>query len=151
VLNRAELPERLTNFYVFVSDQPFTSTNLSTTQNQSGVSIGGLLNGLRSILSGFFTRLISREAVTQATQQATVHGAERLAERGFTQADIILTKSGQQFLQKDGAMVFLKEVTPGKFNVIVEGKRGVITALKNVSERGIRRLAANYGWYSALK
>ena len=38
VWNRVESPERLTNFYVFVSDQPFTSTDLTTTQNQSGVS-----------------------------------------------------------------------------------------------------------------
>jgi hypothetical protein len=33
-----EFPERLTNFYVFVSDVPFTSTNLNTTLNQAGVS-----------------------------------------------------------------------------------------------------------------
>jgi YD repeat-containing protein len=30
--------DALTNFYVFVSDNPFTSTGLSATQNQSGVS-----------------------------------------------------------------------------------------------------------------
>jgi YD repeat-containing protein len=38
VWNRVEFPERLSNFYVFVSDQPFTSTDLTTTQNQAGVS-----------------------------------------------------------------------------------------------------------------
>ena len=38
VWNRVEFPERLTSFYVFVSDVPFTSTNLTTTQNQAGVS-----------------------------------------------------------------------------------------------------------------
>jgi hypothetical protein len=38
VWNRVEFPERLTSFYVFVSDQPFTSTDLTTTQNQAGVS-----------------------------------------------------------------------------------------------------------------
>jgi RHS repeat-associated protein len=38
VWNRVESPERLTNFYVFVSDVPFTSTNLTTTLNQAGVS-----------------------------------------------------------------------------------------------------------------
>lgn len=46
---------------------------------------------------------------------------------GFSQADIILTKSGQQFLQRDGATVFLKEVAPGKFNVMVEGQQGLLT------------------------
>jgi hypothetical protein len=38
VWNRVEFPERLTNFYVFVSDVSFTSTNLTTTINQAGVS-----------------------------------------------------------------------------------------------------------------
>ncbi len=38
IWNRVEFPERLTNFYVFVSDVPFTSTNLATTLSQSGVS-----------------------------------------------------------------------------------------------------------------
>jgi RHS repeat-associated protein len=38
IWNRVEAPERLSNFYVFVSEQPFTSTDLTTTQNQAGVS-----------------------------------------------------------------------------------------------------------------
>lgn len=115
------------------------------------LAIGGLLNGFRSLLSGVFSRLFATETATQATQQATIHGAERLAERGFTQADIILTKTGQQFLQKDGAKVFIKEVAPGKFNVLVEGQRGVVTALKNVSEQKVAKIAAKYGWYSPLR
>src|SRR5205085_12031194 len=36
--NRVEAPERLSSFYIFVSDQPFTSSDLTTTQNQAGVS-----------------------------------------------------------------------------------------------------------------
>jgi RHS repeat-associated protein len=38
VWNRAEFLERLTSFYVFVSDNPFTSIDLTGTQNQVGVS-----------------------------------------------------------------------------------------------------------------
>jgi hypothetical protein len=41
-------------------------------------------------------------------------------------------------------------VTLGKFNVIVEGGRGVVTALKNVSEKSVARLSANYGWFSPI-
>jgi RHS repeat-associated protein len=88
--------------------------------------------------------------LTEVATQATIHGAERLAARGFSEADIALTKTGVQFLQRDGATVFLKEVTPGKFNVIVEGGRGVVTALKNVSEKSVARLSANYGWFSPI-
>ena len=36
--NRVEFPERLSNFYLFVSDSPFSSTDLTATQNQAGVS-----------------------------------------------------------------------------------------------------------------
>ena len=39
VWNRTDCcSDRLSNFYVFVSDTPFTSTNLNTTKSQSGVS-----------------------------------------------------------------------------------------------------------------
>lgn len=99
-------------------------------------------------------RLLAREAstlLTETTTQATIHGGARLAARGFTEADIAITRTGTQLLQRDGATVFLKEVTPGKFNVIVEGGRGVVTALKNISEKSVARLAQNYGWSSAIK
>ncbi len=99
-------------------------------------------------------RLLAREAstlLTETTTQATIHGGARLAARGFTEADIAITKTGTQLLQRDGATVFLKEVTPGKFNVIVEGGRGVVTALKNISEKSVARLSQNYGWFSPIK
>jgi hypothetical protein len=134
--------------YADVLDENYHA--MSTDWNAQ-LAIGGILNGLRSLVSGLFTRLLSTETATQATQQATVHGAERLAERNFSQADIALTKSGKQFLQSDGATVFVKEVAPGKFNVLIEGQRGVVTALKNLSEKSLAGLAANFGWYSPLK
>ncbi|HKO42108.1 MAG TPA: RHS repeat-associated core domain-containing protein [Pyrinomonadaceae bacterium] len=117
-----------------------------STHWEAQLAIGGVFNGLRGLLSGLFSQSGTRQAISQATK----HGAERLAERGFTSADITLTKSGSQFLQKDGARVFLKEVSSGRFNVIVEGQRGVVTALKDVSERKIAKLARNYGWYSPV-
>lgn len=44
---------------------------------------------------------------------ATAHGAEQLAERGFSGSDIALTKSGEALTQSDGATVYLKESRPG--------------------------------------
>jgi len=70
-----------------------------------------------------------------------------LAERGFSEADVALTKSTNLIkTQTDGAQVYIKEVTPGKFNVIVEGENGVVTALKNISEKSLDRLSKNYEW-----
>jgi RHS repeat-associated protein len=78
---------------------------------------------------------------------ATAHGADMLAERGFSDADIALTKSGEALTQADGATVYLKEVASARFNVIVEGQRGVITALKNIPQGAVERLASGYGWH----
>jgi hypothetical protein len=77
----------------------------------------------------------------------TAHGAEKLSEREFTGADISLTKSGETLTQADGATVYLKEVSSGCFNVIVEGQRGVVTALKNITQSAVDRLSAKYGWH----
>jgi RHS repeat-associated protein len=78
---------------------------------------------------------------------ATAHGVEQLAERGFSSSDIALTKSGEALTQSDGATVYLKEVSSGRFNVIVEGQRGIVTALKNIPQGAVDRLAQNYGWH----
>jgi hypothetical protein len=78
---------------------------------------------------------------------ATAHGVERLAERGFAGSDIALTKSGETLTQADGATVYLKEVAAGRFNVIVEGQRGVVTALKNIPASAVNRLKSGYGWH----
>lgn len=48
--------------------------------------------------------------------------------------------------QADGANVFIKNIGDGKYNVIVEGENGVVTALKNISEKSLNKLAQNYGW-----
>jgi hypothetical protein len=78
---------------------------------------------------------------------ATTHGAQRLNERGFSPEDVANTKTGEIKTQADGAKVYIKSVGNGRFNVIVEGDRGVITALKNISQKALDRLAANYGWH----
>lgn len=79
--------------------------------------------------------------------KATKHGGERLKERGFSGSDISNTKNTSNIkTQGDGAKVYIKEVSPGKYNVIVEGDRGIITALKNISKKSLDRLTKNYNW-----
>jgi hypothetical protein len=46
----------------------------------------------------------------------------------------------------DGARVFVKDVGNGKFNVVVEGDRGIITVLKNIDSKAVDNLARNFGW-----
>jgi hypothetical protein len=57
-----------------------------------------------------------------------------------------LTKTGNILKQADGAKVFIKELGGGKFNVIVEGEHGVVTAIKNISQKSLEKLATRYGW-----
>jgi hypothetical protein len=49
-------------------------------------------------------------------------------------------------IQADGAIVKIHEITAGRFNVVVEGEKGIITTFKNLSQKSIDRLAKNYGW-----
>ena len=48
--------------------------------------------------------------------------------------------------QADGAAVRILETTPGRFDVVVEGERGVITTFKNLSQKSLGRLSKNYKW-----
>ena len=86
----------------------------------------------------------ARKAATVAKN--TLHGAQRLKQAGFTDDLIQLTKGGRNFKQADGANVFLRESSPGRFDFIVESERGVVTAHRNWSQKSIERIARNYGW-----
>ncbi len=78
--------------------------------------------------------------------EATEHGAERIEERALSHDEIALTKTGDVYIQSDGATAYVKEVAPGRFNVIIEGAKGVVTALKNIPQSAVGRLAKKYGW-----
>lgn len=56
--------------------------------------------------------------------------------------------AGRSFTQADGATVFLKEVTPGRFNAVVQNQTTgkVITTMSNWSQKSINRIGKNYGW-----
>jgi hypothetical protein len=84
----------------------------------------------------------------QSVVRTTEHGAVRLIERGFTPEEIsdIKLSPDKIMSQADGASVFIKSISDGKYSVIVEGENGVVTALRNISEKSLNRLANNYGW-----
>ena len=86
------------------------------------------------------------EGGAYAGEQATAHGAERLAQAGFTEQSIAATRAGTVLQQADGATVYLNEVAPGRYDFIVEGDNGVITAHTNWPEKAVQRIAQNYGW-----
>jgi len=66
----------------------------------------------------------------------------RLGSEGVADA---VNNASRRLTQGDGSSVFVREVE-GRFNVVVQGERGVITTFKNLSEKSLSRLAKNYGW-----
>ena len=50
-----------------------------------------------------------------------IHGAERLGQAGFDEAAVAATKAGQVLKQADGATVYLNEVSPGRYDFIIQG------------------------------
>ena len=82
--------------------------------------------------------------------KTTAHGAERVAgaTRGgvLSPSEISVTRFfGQKLTQANGAIVRIHQVGE-RYNVVVEGSRGVITTFKNISQKSLERLGKNYGW-----
>jgi hypothetical protein len=94
------------------------------------------------------TACSSADDVIVAGEQATAHGAVRLADptRFLTTAEKAATKASHTLKAKDGATVYLHQAGPGKFNVVIEGERGLITQFRHMTPASVRRLAINYGW-----
>ena len=113
-----------------------------------GMVIGGAVEGVLALRAA---SLASKTAI-----RTTAHGAERIAgaaaTRGgvLTEAEIVAARAtGQTLKQADGAIVKVQQIAGGRYNVVVEGKRGIITTFKNLSEKSLDRLSNNYGWTKA--
>ena len=83
---------------------------------------------------------------TQNAIQSTAHGVQRIAGTTATRGGVLsvnevrVTKSvGKAFTQADGATVYLHEITPGRFNAVVEGRKGIITTMGNWSQKSINQ------------
>jgi RHS repeat-associated protein len=92
-------------------------------------------------------------AATGPALPSTAHGAERIAGAGATRGGVLsetvinqTRQSGRVMIQADGAKVYVHEVEPGRFNVVVWGERGLITTFERLSQKSLDRLGKNYGW-----
>ena len=92
--------------------------------------------------------LVHNCPIDEGEPEQTVHGAERAADPSrldpAAQAEVIANPT-QTFTQADGAQVFVQQVGD-RYNVVVQGERGVISNLKTISQGSLNRLARNYGW-----
>jgi RHS repeat-associated protein len=89
----------------------------------------------------------------EETLKTTAHGAERIAGAGATRGGVLSLEqvaearaSGRVMTQADGATVRILQSEQGRFNVVVESERGLITSFENLSQKSLDRLARNYNW-----
>jgi RHS repeat-associated protein len=82
----------------------------------------------------------------------TRHGAARIAGGAATRGGVLsmgevaaVRAAGRLLTQADGAIVRVLRVGD-RFNVLVEGERGIITTFKNLSQKSLDGLATRYGW-----
>jgi hypothetical protein len=85
--------------------------------------------------------------------ETTAHGAERIAGAAATRGGVLseagvaaVREGGRLLTQADGATVRVLQNAAGRFNVVVEGQRGIITTFENISQKSLDSLARNYGW-----
>ena len=130
----------------------------------AGGAIGATGGGIVTASAWLFTRMPmwmqslfagGRIGTTSTTDtiQRTVHGGERiagpLATRGGVLAEetIIEVRAGGQMLtQADGAIVRVLQRASGRFDVVIDGERGLITTFANITQKSLDRLARRYGW-----
>ncbi|VBB09344.1 pectin lyase fold/virulence factor [Lucifera butyrica] len=118
--------------------------------NYNGTLVKAVSSGEIAASAAQYQRLkesLAQEEI-QSVVRTTEHGVVRLLGRGFTPEEIsdIKLSPDKIMTQADGANVFIKSFSDGKYSVIVEGENGVVTALRNISEKSLNRLANNYGW-----
>ncbi|HEV2916970.1 MAG TPA: hypothetical protein VGW78_04435 [Candidatus Babeliales bacterium] len=82
--------------------------------------------------------------------KVTKHGVQRLIERGFTPEEIKILYHTPDIVrtQNDGAQTFIKIIEKNRYNIMIynQVEKGVITALKSISERDLINLGKKYGW-----
>jgi RHS repeat-associated protein len=88
-----------------------------------------------------------------ATLTTTAHGAARIAGPLATRGGVLSAEqiaavqaSGRVMTQTDSAVVRILQTAGGRFNVVIEGEKGLITTFENLSQKSLDGLAKRYGW-----
>jgi len=126
-------------------------------QDQSMVVLDTILlaDGVKSLfdLGAWAGRKMVSKCATDGALQTTAHGAERIAGAAATRGGVLseagvtaVRQGGRVMTQADGATVRILQNEAGRFNVVVEGERGIITTFENLSQKSLDRLGRNYGW-----
>lgn len=117
--------------------------------------IGGaaIAKGLGVLGDAVGSRVLGSTLGAKETLQTTAHGTERIAGAAATRGGVLseagvtaVQQGGRVMTQADGATIRILQNEAGRFNVVVEGQRGIITTFENLSQKSLDRLGGNYGW-----
>jgi RHS repeat-associated protein len=93
------------------------------------------------------------EAAGTGGIETTAHGATRIAGEAATRGGVlseaeigIVREAGTVYNQSNGAIARVLQQADGRFSVVVDGDRGLMTTFQNLSQSSLDRLAKNYGW-----
>lgn len=135
-------------FSATVTDDPTLlakGTHAAATTQKSAQGDGGALSAFAP--SDVAANTASKVGPT------TAHGAERIAGAAATRGGVLAEEqillvrgSGQLLTQADGASVRVLQNEAGRFDVVVDGSRGLITTFSNLSQKSLERLGTRYGW-----
>ena len=99
-----------------------------------------------------FRSVVATEAGS-AGIETTAHGATRIAGEAATRGGVlseaevaIVREGGTVYTQSNGAIARVLQQADGRFSVVVDGDRGLITTFQNLSQSSLDRLAKNYDW-----
>lgn len=90
---------------------------------------------------------------TASVGETKVHGATRIAGEAATRGGVlseaeiaVVRGSGTVYAQGNGAIARVLQQADGRFSVVIDGERGLITTFQNLSRSSLDRLAKNYDW-----
>ncbi len=91
-------------------------------------------------------------SATPGGKPLTSHAFESLSRHGFKdlqQVDSIINNATHKIMQRDGATVFVQKTGSGskaRYNLVVEGERGIVTGMRNFTKQEVKNMARNQGW-----
>jgi hypothetical protein len=117
------------------------------------VPAGAAIGGVTGAVGGFAaaTWAFDNAEGNGGGSDATRHGSERLSDPSRLNAEEtadVVQNATQQFVQRDAANVWVKQVGD-RFSVVVKNAEGkLITNLKTIDQRALDNLARKYGWHA---
>ncbi|MCH8294090.1 hypothetical protein IH992_23665 [Candidatus Poribacteria bacterium] len=79
---------------------------------------------------------------------ANIDSLQRHGFRNLSEVDNVIDNSTRVAPQRDGATVYIQRVggRRKRYNIVIVGDRGIVTGMRNLEPRELRRLGQKYGF-----